>query len=233
MKDTRRLHKYKDEGYTLIEMVTVAAVLMFVLAAALPFLYTQLNQSARTQSRIESVQQARNALREMARELRQADQLVYEVGRLTTSGRLQGGSYNDEISFVTDRDYSGSINPCTDPSLPPECVTYSRSFAGFGLDIMRGRNNTAGEKVATNVTNLKFTYFGNCPRRDANGDGWVYNKPGLTEWSLPTTPGVYADLPLVSLVLIEMKVRTQDQEITLNQEVSLRNLNAVANNTTC
>ncbi|MGH9196356.1 MAG: type II secretion system protein, partial [Acidimicrobiia bacterium] len=163
----------EDSGYTLIEMVTVAAVLMFVLAASLPFLYGQLNQTAITQSRIESVQQARNALREMARELRQAERLVHEVGRLTTNGRVQSGSNNDEISFETDRDYNNVINSCTNPALPAECVTYYRSFAGFGLDLIRGRNNTSGEKVATNVTDLKLTFYGNCPRRDLTGDGWI------------------------------------------------------------
>lgn len=207
-----------QDGYTIVEMVIVMFMLTAVMAAVLPWFYTNLNQTVRVQGRLDSIEEGRATLRQMSRELRQANSLVNVVER--PSGK-------NSISFTADLDGNGTINSCTDVSVPPECITYVVQ----GSKLFRGRKNDSGNLIAANLKEMTFQYFGNTLTLDTNGDGLVSGGelgPDGDGDGVPDNLNLVLDR--ITMVRITLEFEVRKQVVTISQDVGLRNLNKVANN---
>jgi prepilin-type N-terminal cleavage/methylation domain-containing protein len=207
-----------DYGYTMVELLVVMAILTATMAAVLPWLYTNLNQTVRTQGRLESIEEGRGALRQFARELRQASKLINVADR---------PSKKDSISFEADLNNDGLINSCTDTSLPSECITYEFR----AQELIRGRKKDEGAVIATNLTEMDLEYVGNDPTLDGNGDGLVTESeigPDSNGDGVPDNLNSFLDR--ISMIRVSLTFRVRGQEVTVSEDVGLRNLNEVAQN---
>lgn len=198
-------------------------ILLLVLATALPFLYTMLNLSTRTVQRIDTVEQARSAMRLLTRELRQASLILDQPGN-------NRGSSATQITFTVDLNDDGAITAC-DAVAPPECFVYTLQDGNiYRYPKQKGPGTALGNLLVRGPTTLSFRYFGNDPVCDTNQNG-ILNAAELDAAPCGNGNGVVNLLEFnrVNRVLITITVTQRDQTQTLTSDVTLRNLNRLIN----
>lgn len=121
-----RVQSSEDRGFTLIEMIVTATIMMIIGAVLLSMVVAATKSSRDSRAQHDMNEEARTALNRMARELRQASSLAFAVN---PDGPAYSATSLTAVSFKADFNgdgCSGNSAPCPTPasSAASEEVTY-------------------------------------------------------------------------------------------------------------
>ena len=196
------MRRSQESGYTLIELSVAMAVFLIFMGIAGPFLFGQLRQAVRTETRIDLQQSARASLRTLVRELRQANELVQVTFPPRPSGK-------NKISFTVDLNTDGGIGS-------NENVTYYVKQS----KLYRGDEDNKGQPIGEDVKSIEFTIWGSNLAFDDNLDGVVseaeLDRDGNGQWS-------ETELDHVTRITVVLTVSAGSEEQSYTENVWLRN----------
>jgi prepilin-type N-terminal cleavage/methylation domain-containing protein len=238
---TRRHLPEEDEGFTLAEFL-VAMMLMVVLMAVTMTVVMITSRAVRTTQQQQNLnEEARQAINRMARDIRQAKQVVTAVN---PDGTAYNASNLVAVRFQSDFDGDGCINGlgvgCLSYSASnPEDVTYCFQPSTQQLYVID--NNAVGVTPVTgattscsggqpllagNVQSFKVSYRSNIYRDDLNPTDGVTTWTELDEAGLPegnTNGTLDVELPNVDSVVLDVTMRLGGHNQLYRTQVDLRN----------
>lgn len=237
---TRRGFRAGDEGMTLIELLVAMSLVMVIAAGSLTtvILSSDVVKLGRDVQNLN--EEARHAVNRMARDLRQAEELV--VG-LNPAGPAHNEDAVVAVRFRADYDGDGCSGTAAAGCLPhdpsnPEDVTYCFDPGERQLYIMD--NQVSGLPVLTasstsceggqpllagNVSSLGISYRSSAYLYDTDGDG-VTDWTELDSAGLPVgnSNGVLdAELAGVNSLVLELTVSVDGHSQDYRTQVDLRN----------
>lgn len=202
----------RSKGYSLIELISVLAIMGLVFTAAYSVFYSSQRTYAAQDQVVAMQQSARNAIDLLTQELRMAGYDPHPNHIAEPKARIVQATSN-LVQFRADLNGNGTTDQAADVN---EQITYS--FTGTTLS----RNASAGfQRIADNIVALQFTYFliadgsfyGLGAGVDDDGDGRI-DQPGellmtTDPGNIPAVfPGGLTPLEAIRMIRITLAART-------------------------